>query len=49
MSDVKVDPNVPPVLHARRKASIKFKEAIEKELDYLEKEDIITPQIGATS
>ena len=32
-----------------RKASIKFKEANEKELDYLEKEDIITPQIGAKS
>ena len=32
--DIKIDPIVPSVQHARRKVSIKSKEVIDKELDY---------------
>ena len=41
--DIKIDPIVPPVQHARRKVS-KSKEAIDKELDYLLGEEIIMEQ-----
>ena len=41
-------PTVKPVTHARRKVPIESKEAIDKELDYLIEEEIITEQIEPT-
>ena len=43
-----IDPTVKPVTHARRKVPIKSKEAIDKELDYLIEEEIITEQVEPT-
>ena len=43
-----MDPTVKPVTHARRKAPIQSKEAIDKELDYLIEEEIIMEQIEPT-
>ena len=40
--NIRVDPTVKPVTHARRKVPIESKEAIDKELDYLIEEEIIT-------
>ena len=37
-----IDPTVKPATHARRKVPIESKEAIDKELDYLIEEEIIT-------
>ena len=38
--DIKVDPTVPPVQHARRKVPIESKAAIEEAIDYMVKQDI---------
>ena len=38
-----------PATHARRKVPIESKEAIDKELDYLIEEEIITEQVETTS
>ena len=46
--NIRVDPTVKPATHARRKAPIKSKEAIDKELDYLIEEEIITEQVDPT-
>ena len=43
--DIKVDPTVPPVQHARRKVPIESKAAIEEAIDYMVKQDILEPQI----
>ena len=43
--NIRVDPTVKPATHARRKVPIKSKEAIDKELDYLIEEEIITEQV----
>ena len=43
-----VDPTVKPATHARRKVPIESKEAIDKELDYLIEEEIITEQVEPT-
>ena len=40
--NIRVDPTVKPATHDRRKVPIKSKEAIDKELDYLIEEEIIT-------
>ena len=45
---IRVDPTVKPATHARRKVPIKSKEAIDKELDYLIEEEIITEQVEPT-
>ena len=45
--NIRVDPTVKPVTHARRKVPIESKEAIDKELDYLI-EEIITEQVEPT-
>ena len=42
--DIKVEPTVPPVQHARRKVPIESKAAIEEAIDYMVKQDIF----GAT-
>ena len=42
--NIRVDPTVKPATHARRKVPIESKEAIDKELDYLIEEEIITEQ-----
>ena len=39
--DIKVDPTVPPVQHARRKVPIESKAAIEEAIDYMVKQDIL--------
>ena len=41
----RVDPTVKPATHARWKVRIESKEAIDKELDYLIEEEIITEQV----
>ena len=41
-------PTVKPATHARRKVPIESKEAIDKELDYLIEEKIITEQVEPT-
>ena len=41
-------PSVKPATHARRKVPIESKEAIDKELDYLIEEEIITGQVEPT-
>ena len=46
--DIKVDPTVPPVQHARRKVPIESKAAIEEAIDYMVKQDIVEPQIEPT-
>ena len=46
--DIKVDPTVPPVQHARRKVPIESKAAIEEAIDYIIKQDILEPQIEPT-
>ena len=46
--NIRVDPTVKPATHARRKVPIESKEAIDKELDYLIKEEIITEQVEPT-
>ena len=46
--NIRVDPIVKPATHARRKVPIKSKEAIDKELDYLIEEEIITEQVEPT-
>ena len=43
-----VDPSVKPATHARRKVPIESKEAIDRELDYLIEEEIITEQVEPT-
>ena len=46
--DIKVDPTVPPVQHARRKVPIESKAAIKEAIDYMVKQDILEPQIEPT-
>ena len=46
--NIQVDPTVKPATHARRKVPIESKEAIDKELDYLIEEEIITEQVEPT-
>ena len=46
--NIRVDPTIKPVTHARRKVPIESKEAIDKELDYLIEEEIITEQVEPT-
>ena len=46
--DIKVDPTVPPVQHARRKVPIESKAAIEEAIDYMVKQGILEPQIEPT-
>ena len=46
--DIKVDPTVPPVQHARRKVPMESKAAIEEAINYMVKQDILEPQIEPT-
>ena len=46
--NIRIDPSVKPVTHARRKVPIESKEAIDRELDYLIEEEIITEQVEPT-
>ena len=46
--NIRVDRTVKPATHARRKVPIESKEAIDKELDYLIEEEIITEQVEPT-
>ena len=46
--NIRVDPTVKPATHARKKVPIKSKEAIDRELDYLIEEEIITEQVEPT-
>ena len=46
--NIRIDPTVKPVTHARRKVPIESKEAIDRELDYLIEEEIITEQVEPT-
>ena len=46
--NIRVDPTVKPVTHARRKVPIESKEEIDKELDFLIEEEIITEQVEPT-
>ena len=46
--DIKVDPTVPSVQHARRKVPIESKAAIEEAIDYMVKQDILEPHIEPT-
>ena len=46
--NIRIDPSVKPVMHARRKVPIESKEAIDRELDYLIEEEIITEQVEPT-
>ena len=46
--NIRVDPTVKPATHARRKVPIESKEAIDKELDFLIEEEIITEQVEPT-
>ena len=46
--DIKVDPTVLPVQHARRKMPIESKAAIEEAIDYMVSEGILEPQIEPT-
>ena len=46
--NIRVDPTVKPATDARRKVPIESKEAIDKELDYLIEEEIITEQVEPT-
>ena len=46
--NTRVNPRVKPATHARRKVPIESKEAIDRELDYLIEEEIITEQVEPT-
>ena len=46
--NIRVDPTVKPATHTRRKVPIESKKAIDKELDYLIEEEIITEQVEPT-
>ena len=46
--NIRLDPTVKPVQYTRRKVPIESKEAIDKELDYLIEEEIITEQTETT-
>ena len=46
--NIRVDPTVKPATHAKRKVCIESKEAIDRELDYLIEEEIITEQVKPT-
>ena len=46
--NIKVDPTVPPVQHARRKVPIESKTAFKETIDYIIKQDILEPQIEPT-
>ena len=46
--DIKVDPTVPPVQHARRKVPIESKAAIKEAINYMVKQDILETQIEPT-
>ena len=46
--NIRIDPSVKPAMHARRKVPIESKKAIDKELDYLIEEEIITEQVEPT-
>ena len=46
--NIRIDPTVKPATHARRKVPIESKEAIDRELDYLIEEEIITEQVEPT-
>ena len=46
--NIRVDPTVKPATHTKRKVPIESKEAIDKELDYLIEEEIITEQVEPT-
>ena len=46
--NIRIDPSVKPATHARRKVPIESKEAIDRELDYLIVEEIITEQVEPT-
>ena len=46
--NIRIDPTVKPATHARRNVPIESKEAIDKELDYLIEEEIITEQVEPT-
>ena len=46
--DIKVDPTVSPVQHARRKVPIESKATIKEAIDYMVKQDILEPQIEPT-
>ena len=46
--NIRVDPTVKPATRARRKVPIESKETIDKELDYLIEEEIITEQVEPT-
>ena len=46
--NIRVDPTVKPATHARRKVPIESKKAIDKELDSLIEEEIITEQVEPT-
>ena len=46
--NIRIDPSVKPATHARRKVPIMSKEAIDRELDYLIEEEIITEQVEPT-
>ena len=46
--NIRMDPTVKPATHARRKVPIESKEAIDKEMDYLIEEEIITEQVEPT-
>ena len=46
--NIRVDPTVKPVTHARQKVPIDSKEAIDRELDYLIEEEITTEQVEPT-
>ena len=46
--DIRVDPIVPPVQHARRKVPIESKQGIEEAIDYMVDEGILEPQIEPT-
>ena len=46
--NISIDPSVKPATHARRKVPIESKEVIDRELDYLIEEEIITEQVEPT-
>ena len=46
--NIRIDPTVKPTTHARRKVPIESKETIDRELDYLIEEEIITEQVEPT-
>ena len=46
--DIKVDPTVPPVQHARRKVTIESKASTKEAIDYMVKQDILELQIEPT-